>query len=94
MCQIISLLYCNKREGTLNEHRFENFKRSTSRASFQLENLPPTEGAAKQHGFRVYLQLQKWLGNDYDLTQWGWKVEDNLLMPVYTEEPLIPEEII
>ena len=58
MYQIISLLYCNKTEGTLNEHRFEYFKRSTSRASLQLENLPPTEGVAKQHAFRVYLQLQ------------------------------------
>ena len=36
-----------------------------------------------EHAFGVYLQLQKWLGNDdFDVTQWRWKVSDNMLMPV------------
>ncbi|KYN03290.1 hypothetical protein ALC62_05871 [Cyphomyrmex costatus] len=94
MCKIISLLYCNKTEGSLNEHRFEYFKRSSSRSTFKLENLPPTEGAAKQHAFRIYLQLQKWLGNHINVTEWGWKSEGNMLLPIYTDEPLIPDEIL
>lgn len=94
MCKIISLLYYNKKEGKLNEHRFQHFKRSTSRSSFSLESLPPTEGAAKQHGFRVYLQLQAWLGNEMEVIDWGWKLDDNLLIPVYTVDALIPDEIL
>ena len=94
MYKIISLLYSNKINVKLNEHRYEHFKRSTSRASFKLENLPPTEGAAKQHAYRVYFQLQQWLGNENDVTLWGWSITENMIIPVYSEEPLIPDEII
>lgn len=94
MCQIISLLYCKKTQDKLNEHRFKYFKKSTSRSSVRLEHLPPTERAAKQHAFRIFLQLHKWLGNEYDITQWGWKLVDTLPIPIYTQDLLIPEKII
>ena len=94
MYKIISLLYSNKINVKLNEHRYEHFKRSTSRASFKLENIPPTEGVAKQHAYRVYLQLQQSLGNENDVTLWGWKITENMIMPVYSKEPMIPDEII
>ena len=31
---------------------------------------------------------------DLDATQWSWKIADDILQPVYTEEPLVPEEIL
>ena len=42
---------------------------------------------------RVYLQLRKWFGNN-NVTQWGWILVDNMLVPIYSEELLAPEEII
>ena len=35
-------------------------------ANFELATLPPTSVAAAQHSFRVYHQVQMWLGNDLD----------------------------
>ena len=55
-------MYSNNKDITdLNDSRFVNFAKSSSRSSFTLENLPPTEG--KQHLFRTFQQLQQYLGN-------------------------------
>lgn len=59
-----------------------------------MEKLPPTEGAAAQHCFRVYLQIQTWLGNEKDATDWGWKNYADTLRPKYTEDKLIPDELL
>ena len=72
--KLIANLYSTKSEkGHLHELRFANFKKSTVRSSFKLETLPPTESAAVQHCFRVYHQLQQWLGNKKEATKWGWR---------------------
>ena len=42
--------------------------------SFNLATLPPTSAAAKQHILRTYLQVQKWIGNELEPTDWGWRV--------------------
>lgn len=39
-------------------------KKKKSLKPVKLESLPPTSDAAKQHFYRVYLQVQQWLGND------------------------------
>jgi len=78
----------------LNDLRFLHFERSTATNSFKLDNLPPTEEAAKQHCLRVYLQVQAWAGNKLDATQYGWKLSKNGLLPVYTTGHLIPEEVL
>ncbi|GBP41567.1 hypothetical protein EVAR_20375_1 [Eumeta japonica] len=54
-------------------------------------NLPPTEGAAEQHCYRAYYQLQTWLGNELTVTDWGWKKHERGIMPKLTEMELIPE---
>ena len=62
--KIIARMYNNDKTITdLNDLIFVNFKKSPSRSSFKLENLPPTEGAGKQLSFRTFQQLQQWLGN-------------------------------
>ena len=50
-------------------------RRSKLRSNFDLAKLPPTSEAAHEHLFRVYLQVQAWLGNKLDATEWGWKME-------------------
>ena len=62
--KIFARMYSNDKNITdLNDFRFLNCVKSSSRSSFKLENLPSTEGAGKQHSFRTFQQLQQWLGN-------------------------------
>ncbi|XP_018376452.1 PREDICTED: uncharacterized protein LOC108769764 [Trachymyrmex cornetzi] len=83
-----------KKQGNLNELRYSHFVKSTLRTSIKLESLPPTEAAAKEHSLRTYLQVQQWLGHKNEATQWGWKIFVHGLQPKYTEDTLIPDELI
>lgn len=103
--EIIKALYMteqNKRQEKKNEARwslsdirYNRFKKLTNKtkAEFKLETLPSTEGAAAQHCLRSYLQLQKWLGNDLDPFKFGWKLEDDRCLPVYSSREMIPPEV-
>ncbi|KAG5898454.1 hypothetical protein JTB14_015463 [Gonioctena quinquepunctata] len=62
-------------------HRYNAFTKSVSNAKPDLSALPPTEGAARQHAFRVYHQIQFLLGNELPPVQWGWKLESDRLIP-------------
>ena len=43
-----------------------------SRSTYLLpQSLPTTNDAAKYHSYRVYHQVQTWLGNILDPTEWG-----------------------
>lgn len=41
----------------LHELQYSKFKKCVSKATLQLENLPPTEAAATQHCYRVFRQI-------------------------------------
>lgn len=56
--------------------------------------LPPTFEAAQQHLFRVYYQIQKWLGNELNPLDWGWVMRDNLLWPKTTTQPPAPDSLL
>lgn len=79
---------------SLNELRFEMYQTATVKTSFNLEKLPPTEGAAEQHCYRAYFQTQTWLGNKLTATDWGWKHHLTGIMPKLTEKELIPESLL
>ncbi|CAG4961221.1 unnamed protein product [Colias eurytheme] len=67
----------------------------TNGIRFLLSCLPPTSVAAHQHFFRVYYQVQVWLGYDQlDPTDWGWKLVNNILEPVQTLLPPAPEKLL
>ena len=59
------------------------------------ENLPPTARAAHFHGLRVYYQIRRWSKPfseiPLDPCAWGWKLSSNKLMPIPTDEEVIPE---
>lgn len=80
--QLIKSMYkCKKDNITLNQLRFQKYQLAKIKSSFILANLPPTEGAAEQHCYRAYYQLQTWLGNELTVTNWGWKQHQHGIMP-------------
>ena len=62
--------------------------------SFNLATLPPTSAAAKQHILRTYLQVQQWIVNELEPTDWGWRVYMDTLIPVPTDQPPAPERLL
>lgn len=93
--QLIKSIYkCKQENVTLNKLRFHNYQAATIKSSFKLEKLPPTEDAAKQHCYRAYFQLQTWLGNTLDATDWGWKKHQLGVMPKVCEQDLVPEVLL
>lgn len=43
---------------------------------------------------RVYLQCQYWCLNPLHPTDWGWQVNDNVLTPIYSSRPLLPDKFL
>lgn len=81
--------------GDLDKQRYGAFIKSTTRVKPDLPSLPPTRGAARQHSYRVYLQVQEWLGNTLEATSWGWdRGDDGFLKPIATLDPPATPEIL
>ena len=67
---------------------------ATSKCGLVPSRLPPTESAAKYHSLRVHLQIIVWISLDPSVlcpTEWGWKYEDGVLVPIPTDMPIAPE---
>lgn len=79
----------------LNSHRYSVFLKSSTKLKPDLSSLPPTKGSAKYHSFRVYHQVQEWLGNQLPPEMWGWKrgVDGNL-EPITTLDPPAPDTVL
>lgn len=102
--ELIRGMYSNKAEKkliekssnfTLSDLRYLHFSKAKLKSKFSLEALPPTEGAAKHHAFRVFYQIQLWLGKaNLKATDWGWQVKNNHLIPVRSTLPPIPQQLL
>ena len=81
---------------SLDELRYSSFKKSVNIKNQEvlLSSLPPTSAANRQHSYRVFYQIQTWLGRDLEPTKWGWKKSDGCLMPIYSSEPPAPNSIL
>ena len=61
----------------------------------QIHTLPPTPAAAKFHCLRVHLQAMEWTEtSDLDPTLWGWKLDNGLYVPVRTDMPPAPADLL
>ena len=60
------------------------------------QTLPPTSAAAKYHSLRVYFQIQEWKDCSAEMQplEWGWKKSEGKLMPVLTDLPPAPDELL
>lgn len=83
---------------TLDEMRYNNYKRIVAKqpvyAKFDLGILPPTSSAARQHSLRVFHQVQLWRGIQLPPADWGWKVDDDHLMPIASLRAAAPEKLL
>ena len=60
------------------------------------KNLPPTSAAAKFHSYRVFLQINQWKNSDCNMMpeSWGWPHTESGLIPILTDQPPAPEELL
>ena len=81
---------------SLNVLRKRTFitKTATCSKAVRPESLNPTSDSASFHSFRVYHQVQDWLGNELDPTKWGWKVVGGKLFPEYSSKPPAPQQLL
>ena len=91
-------LFNGKVQDNVNKLRLRKFheKTASSTAMVQPQTLPPTSAATKYHSLRVYHQVQVWKGNEVAVPpeQWGWKVVNGLMVPVLTDLPPAPQELL
>lgn len=69
-------------------------KANTGSTCVQVQCLPPTEAAARFHSFRVYLQVQTWIGNKLNPVEWGWCLKGNKLISVKTDLAAAPARLL
>lgn len=81
-------------EGTLNQYRYTIYEEAVKKNAADLCLLCPTEGAARQHSYRVYAHVQEWLGNKLPITEWGWKKVAGVFIPVGTTDPPAPDDLL
>lgn len=83
---------------SLDELRYFKYCQAISKiqiqAKFNLAILPPTEGSAEQHSYRVYHQIQAWKGNNLDASNWGWELKNGILRPITSSLPPVPRDVL
>ena len=92
------LLYGDSYAEGLDSLRYKRFcdKVSKSTSPVDPQSFPPTSAASKYHSFRVYYQVMVWKDFNHDLKpeDWGWYVHDGRLLPLQTDKPAAPSEIL
>lgn len=96
----LEVLYNCKPGNSLDFERAARFSNKVASRLVYLppESLPPTCDAAKYHSYRVYHQVQTWLGNTLDPTKWGWLLHKGLhvekLKPVRMQRDAAPASLL
>ena len=92
------ILYNGDPGQNLNALRFKNFQEKVLKSYKYVDarELPPTSEAAKFHCLRVYYQIQVWMGKSehLDPKKWGWEIASDQLMPIKTDMPPAPKELL
>ena len=71
-------------------------KVSSAKSFVTPERLPPTASSTKFHCLRAYYQIMVWTEQegDMDVTNWGWKLEENSLIPIMSEMNAAPDILL
>lgn len=92
------LLYKGDSGDDLDSLRYKRFQEKVMKSykSVDANDLPPTTASAKFHSLRVYYQVQEWRGETghLDPEEWGWEIINHQLMPVKTDMPPAPKDLL
>ncbi len=92
------LLYNGDSEDNLDALRYKRFLEKVMKSFKYVDakDLPPTSASAKFHSLRVYYQVQEWRGETgrLDPEKWGWEITNHQLMPVKTDMPPAPADLL
>ncbi|KAK5649618.1 hypothetical protein RI129_000647 [Pyrocoelia pectoralis] len=90
----IALYGGNKTELSIDSLRNKNFGKLARNTKLNLAILPPTQDAVRYHSFRVYYQVQSWLGFHHDPEEWGWKRAADRLSPIRMKKAPAPQNLL
>jgi hypothetical protein len=76
------------------KHYVKQIGNSKLSTTFNLESLPPTAAALKQHIFRVYHAVQQAMGREHAPLDWGWMQKNGILYPIMTEKAVAPDSLL
>ena len=95
-----SVMLCifNGKSETLTALRYAEWRMMVlGKKKLKPESLPPTDRAVYFHALRVHLQVCQWATLNLSClnpTQWGWKAENSVLVPVKTDIAAAPEFVL
>jgi len=97
--KLLTLLYGGKLTDRLNCMRYTKYidLTATSTVPLKPERLPPTENAARFHIYRTHLQAVQWktlMDTEIKPEDWGWKLSGGHFVPIATDLPAAPENLL
>ena len=93
---VFTLLLGGKPEHGLKRLRYTKYmtKVIKNKVAVEAHGLPPTAAASRFHSLRVYYQCREWCGEAKDPEDWGWKINEKSIQPIYTNAPPAPANIL
>ena len=58
------------------------------------EQLRPATDSSKYYFFRVFHQIQAWLGRSLNPLEWGGRVQTDKMVPMFTDQIPAPSELL
>ena len=94
--EVLLLGLCNRVNiVSLNNLRDKTFmEKVAGKSVVKPEQLPPTKDSSKYHFFRVFHQIQTWLGCPLNPLEWGWKVQNDKMVTMFTNQIPVPSELL
>ena len=91
-------MYGGAEDEGLDSLRYRRFceKVSKGTAAVEPQSLPPTSGSSKYHSLRVYYQVMEWKDACINMRpeDFGWNVVDGRYLPIQTDQPAAPSELL
>ena len=78
-------LYRKNFKGNLNKLRFQQYSEMIAKNSSVTGSIRSLCASSKTfafHAYRVFHQIQVWLGNDVNPKVWGWQVLNGMMVPI------------
>ena len=97
--KLMVILYGGKDSDSLHKLRYKLYCKMVAESVLQPrpQKLPPTESAARYHVLRAHLQAVRWSmlsASELDATEWGWKLTDDGMQPILTDQSAAPSDIL